>query len=308
MNTRRGRPLGSFMKKYQLAGKFMSAILVCIGGISVAQPAASAASNLSSVVLTSTLPGLVAAPPGGDNGPLGQSNLGDLPVSTDVGAKLLLALGDGAVSAGYFRAWGRQPANGDSVFIFAIHYKSSSAQVSWLKEVDAGLQAQPGGTTFSVPGISGADGYTAHVTTSAGEPSTANVVTFAKGGTIFILMVASMGDLTTADAASLATRQAAKAPGTSSRIYKEGAIAGGGVVVVLLLVMTLVRRSRNHSATSPAQPFVPRSSTISYPPPPTEFREPGWAVVGDANSVQWHWDGKAWTGRRQLTPAGWVEG
>jgi hypothetical protein len=304
----------------------------CVAGVFFAQPEALAAGNLSTVVLTTTFPGMVAAAPGGNNGPLGGANLGYLPVSTAVGAKLLLDLGTGQVlGGGYFRVWSRQPPNGDAVSIFAIPFKTSAVEQSWLDEVDAGLKSQPGATMFAVPGVPGAEGYTARVMTSAGIPATGDAVTFDSGNTFFVLMIATAtGDLTIADAVSLATRQAANAPGASSTSSNTMAYETGGAVGVALLVglfVMLTRRTRNRAVThtvqrSSFQTYTAQSNTAqsntvqtntirtntvrtsssSYPALPSEPLEPGWTVVGDSDS-EWYWDGRAWTDRRQLTPA-----
>jgi hypothetical protein len=273
-------------------------------------------------VLSSTFPGMVASPPGVTNGPISGAGLNYLPINEQLGAKLLLYLSDGEVNGGYIRSWTRQPGNGDGIFIFAFSFKSATDRGSWLQGLDAGLQSQPGDTTFAAPGVPGAEGYTAHLTTSAGAPLSENVVTFDKGDTIFMVIVgSSTGDLTSADAVSLATRQAANAPGassTSSKIptYEIGGAVGAALLVVLIVVATRRRRNRPTAPTVQRSSFQPnsfqptsaqtntvRASSSSYPPLPTEPLECGWTAVGDSDSVEWYWDGRAWTDRRELTPA-----
>jgi len=309
-----GRRLNS-TSRCRRAAYLLCAALASVAGFFFSPTAALAAGNLASVVLTNTLPGLVAASPGTTNGPISGASLKYLPIDENSGAKLLLYLSNNEVNAGYIRAWTRQPPNGDGVFIFAFTFKSTAVQTSWLTELDAGFQAQPGDTTFAVPDVPGAEGYTAHVADSGGTPTTENVVTFDKGDTTFMVTVgSSTDDLTSADAASLATTQAANAPGASptsskTKVYEVGGAVGAALLVVLI-VMSVRRRRRNRPVTNTFQPntFQPNTfqpnkvgapSISSYPPLPTEPQEPGWTAIGDS---EWYWDGRAWTDRRQLTP------
>ena len=108
------------------AASLLCAALASVAGLFFASTAALAAGNLASVVLTNTLPGLVAAAPGTTNGPISGAALKYLPIDENSGAKLLLYLSNNEVNAGYIRAWTRQPPNGDGVFIFAFTFKSTA--------------------------------------------------------------------------------------------------------------------------------------------------------------------------------------
>ncbi len=126
-------------------------------------------------------------------------------------AVLSRALADGDAS-GEYRFWVHQPLNGDGVVISAFQFKSAQQVEEFLGELDAAYRGVAG-ATFPVAALPGASGYTAHVSAS-GSPSTAFVVTFAQGGIAFeVQVITASGDLTSADAVSLASKQAAGAPG-----------------------------------------------------------------------------------------------
>ncbi len=315
----RGRGSNSTTRCPRVAS-LLCAGLASVAGLFFAPTAALAGGGLASVVLTNTLPGLVASAPGTTNGPISGAALKYLPSDENSGQKLLLYLSNNEVNAGYIRAWTRQPPNGDVVFIFAFTFKSTAAQTSWLTGLNAGFQGQPGGTTFAVPDVPGAEGYTAHVADSAGTPATEYVVTFDKGPTTFMVIVgSSTGDLTSADAASLAATQSANAPGafppsSKAKDYEIGGAIGAALLVVLIVISVRHRRNRPLTNTTPTNGFQPSTyqpnaaqpstvrapSSSSYPPPPTEPQEPGWTAIGD---FEWYWDGRAWTNRRELTHA-----
>jgi len=297
----------------------MAVVLAGTAGMFLAQSQASATDSLSSIVVSNALPGMVQVPAGALNGPLNQSNLHYFGGSNGTLGKLVTS---GAVT-GYLRSWAHEPVNGDVAVIGAFQFQDATEMGSVL----AGMNSANGqqGSTFAVPGITGGSGSVSH-TTASGVPVTVYVVTFAKGDIAYdVTLESTSGDLTSTDALTLADSQFAAAPGatvtpSSNWATQAGEVVGVALVAIFVigLIVILVQRSRRQST-----PLAPSLSSATYlpppppgagpggmpyPPPPTESLSPGWTTVGETNSVQWHWDGTAWTGRRQLTPAGWVEG
>src|SRR5580698_9803678 len=81
------------------------AVLAATIGSGVALPAAASGDpGLSSVVVSSTFPGMVAAPPGAGNGPLTAANLGLLGLSPSTASMTQAGINAGALS-GYYRTW-----------------------------------------------------------------------------------------------------------------------------------------------------------------------------------------------------------
>jgi hypothetical protein len=197
----------------RLAGTVTLAISALLAGLVVGQPQALAAGNLSSVLLTTTFPGLVLTAPGPENGPITPSDIGQATgMSGSAAAQFSQELSNGAVSA-YERVWVRQPLNGDAVEISAFDFSDQGATAAFLSSMNASVANQSGAVTFAIPGIAGSSGYKVQATTAAG-PTAEYLVTFARGGTVFaVAVLSSSGDLTSSDAVALATRQAANATG-----------------------------------------------------------------------------------------------
>jgi hypothetical protein len=298
----------------------MAVALAGTVGMFLAQSEASATDSLSAIIVSNALPGMVQTPAGPLNGPINQSNLQSFGGSSGA---LGQAMASGAVT-GYLRSWTHEPVDGDVAVIGAFQFQDASDMGSVLAGMNSANGAQ-GSSTFAVPGITGGLGSVSH-TTASGIPVTVYIVTFAKGAIAFdVTLESTSGDLTSADALALADSQFASAPGatvtpSSNWATQVGAVVGVALVAIFVvgLIVILVQRGRRRSATLapsplstaylPPPPTGARPAGVSYPPPPTESLSPGWTTVGETNSVQWHWDGTAWTGRRQLTPAGWVEG
>jgi len=207
------------------------------------QSSAFASGGLSSVILPNSEPGLVAAPPGDYNGPITQSNVGAvLGNSTGAGSALGQSLASGNV-AGYIRTWGHQPANGDAVVIVAFEFTNASVESSFVNGLASGNQNQSGSTPVAVPGIPGASGSVTHPST-LGTAGSEYVVTFAKGNTAFDVDVASSsGDLTSADAITLANQQFASAPdipasgaGTNWHWWRVSPLVGIPLFVAIILI------------------------------------------------------------------------
>ena len=300
----------------------VSSALVIIAGLLLAPTAAWAGPDgLASVVLADTLPGLVANPPGPTNGPINKSNVGLFGGNGGGTSGLAQHLADGDVS-GEVRFWVHRPPDGDGVVISAFQFKDPKQVGVFLAGLDSGYRRVATGT-FDVPGILGGSGYTAHVSAS-GTPSTAYIVTFAKGSIDFeVQVISASGDLTKADARAVATRQAASAPGGlrapaapagTSGVVRAGEIVGYvllamvAVVLVTLGVRLVARRPR------PRRRPVVTPAWYAFPPPmpepasrPAPPRDVGWHVDPDHLSEQAYWDGQSWTARRRWNGATWVE-
>ncbi len=219
----------------------------------VMQSNAFATGSLSSTILSIPEPGLVALPLGNYNGPVSRSNVDAVMGSTtDAAGALGQALADGDVT-GYLRSWSRQPNDGDAVVIGAFAFNYAFEEDSFLNSLDTQMHTQSGIEPLAVPKIAGASGITAHTTTSSGAPLTEYEVTFEKGNTVFqVAVVSSSGDLTSADALSIADRQFANAPDTAAStatvIYrtdwtKVGILVGG---VLLTIALFIVGRKRKY--------------------------------------------------------------
>jgi len=210
-----------------------------------------ASDGLSSVILSSSEPGLVAAPPGTFDGPITQSNVNAVMGSTnDATSALGQSLADGGIT-GYIRSWDRQPSNGDAVVIAAFEFTNASEENSFVYSLDAAMRGQSGSEPLAVPGISGASGSALH-TSASGTPLSEYVVSFAKGDTVFQVGVASSsGGLSGADAVSVAHRQFAVAPdtpagtsGTTWDWWRVVPLAG----IPFCIAIILVARTRKYPA------------------------------------------------------------
>jgi hypothetical protein len=224
-----------------------------------------AADHPTSVIVENTFPGLVVSPPGPLNGAMSATAFGDIPASTPVAADILQDAGLNKLS-GFWRTW-RNPTNADAVVIYQFTFSNAAAQTSWITDFHtyATTQTAIPSTPFPVPGIPGAEGYALHGTPSSDAAAVDNLVDFSKGNTSFLVQVFTAGDLTTANAVSLAQAQAAKVPGPSrSKYYKYGEIAGAAVAGILVvgLVVALSRRRRSNAAS--AQQKKPLPGTPGY--------------------------------------------
>jgi hypothetical protein len=309
----------------KVAAAAVGTALVIIVGPFLAPTAAQAGPNgLASVVLADVLPGLVANPLGPTNGPINKSNVGLFGGNGGGTSGLAQHLADGDVS-GELRFWVHHPPDGDGVVISAFQFKDPKQVGAFLAGLDSGF-GRVATATFSVPGILGGSGYSVHVSAS-GTPSTAYIVTFAKGSIDFeVQVITASGDLTKADARAVATRQAANAPGGLHAPAAPAGTSGVGVseiagyvllgiaVVALgllgarLVVQLVARRSRTRRrpVVTPAwHAFPPPIAARERPPAPP--REVGWHLDPDHLSEQAYWDGGSWTARRRWSGATWVE-
>jgi len=201
---------------------------------------------------------------GSDNGP--SSALGQ-------------GLTDGAVTA-YIRSWNHQPSNGDAVVIFAFEFKTASDESSFVDGIDNQMRSQVGAEPLAVAGVPGASGADVHTSTS-GTASSEYIVSFEKGNTAFQVVVAtSSGDLTSADAVSVADQQYASAPdipasgsATSWHLLRVVPLVG----LLLCIAIIVFGRMRKYPEalrglpSQGAQNWGPPVAVPSGPPAPYSF-------------------------------------
>jgi hypothetical protein len=209
-------------------------------------------SSLSSTILANPVPGLVALPLGAENGPITQSNVGLVEGNDKSGVSALdQALADGTVTA-FIRSWGHQPTNGDALVITAFQFKNASDETSFVNGFNSQTRSQSGqagNAQFAVAGIPGASGVDVH-TAQSGTALSEYIVSFTKGNTAFEeFMVTSSGDLTTADAVSVADQQFANAPdipASGSGINWHAAPGITLVIVLLSVAIFVIGRRRKY--------------------------------------------------------------
>ncbi len=249
-------------------------VVVAAAGLFLTQSGASGAGNLSSVVLSQSLPGLVASPPGIRNGPITESNLSLVTDGTSGPAVTQFAqlLASGNIS-GYIRAWAHQPANGDAVAISAFQFQDPTQAASFASGESGSLPQQAGISSFVVPNVPGAAGYSVH-TSASGTPITEYLVVFGKGTTdIQVVVVTESGDLTAADAAKLASQQWANVPTPTdwTPILRSTSFIG---VLLLSLIIILVARRRRYPPVLTALPQRMAGASPWSPPLPSRAQQP----------------------------------
>jgi hypothetical protein len=290
-------------------------------GLFATQLGASADATLSSVVLPTTLPGLVAAPLGDGNGPITSANVSLLGVSAAASATVQNQLNDGSLS-GFYRTWSHNPPNGDAIAIGVLRFQQSQAAAAFVVGANNSLQGHAGVLVSSVPGIPGASVYTV-----ASLSSGSTQVTFFDHGTyaVWVTLRSSSYDLTSSDAATLADRQLERIAGSasvlatnggsfgsSSLAYRAGELFGALAVVALLIwAVSYWWRPRQHGGVTFAggsARHASRTAAGTYPPPPLVAPEPGWVPNPEHRNEQLYWNGHEWAGRRHWKAGvGWVE-
>jgi hypothetical protein len=321
----------------------VAGLLVAISWLAMAPLTASAGqADLSTVVLSDTLPGMVPSPAGTTNGPLNQANVSLFNGGSSETAAIDQQLSNGNLT-GYLRVWTQQPPAGDGAVILALALKDATLVPQFLGGVNFGVRST-GASSFPVPQISGATGFSDRIAVS-GAPATGYAVTFARGDTIFsVELVTESGDLAPSDAIALAARQAIAAPGApSSPVTTSGSpatganrvseivgfVIGAGILIglVLLLVLLVRHRKRRFTITttypgvfshqfSPVGFSSPLAQPRSYAPPmaapmpvPTLALGPGpgwYPEEGDCYQ-QRYWDGQGWTASLRWDGAAWVD-
>jgi len=234
----------------------LASILACLGGLTLAPvPAAATTPDLSTVVLADALPGMVAAPPGPHNGPITQQTVSQFGASD--AAVMDGPLANGSMS-GYTRLWSQEPPNGDFAAIVAFRWNDPEQVGGFFAGLNHGIEGS-GSAPVPVPGIPDASGFVGHLPIE-GQPATEYSITLARGSTVFeVETVSTSGDISLDNAISMASRQAANAPGATSlpvppspggdptlrASYVLGEVAF--LIVVAILILYFIQRSRRSS-------------------------------------------------------------
>ena len=225
-----------------------------------ATPSAADGRGLSSIVISKTLPGMAAFPPGPFNGPMTSDEVNSFLGDSGTTNAFSQAIAAGRVKA-YVRMWSDTPPDGVFVVIVAAQFPNSfeaSAALSGAAQSVTGAQI----THFAVPEIPHAVGVTGDATTQAGSVSQAMVV-FAKGSILFDVVIGhptaavvpDTSELDESNAIQVAVHQDASAPGppvapchcgSTDTAYRIGQYVGAALLLagVIWLVAFLVRRSR----------------------------------------------------------------
>ena len=321
----------------------VAAMLTCVSWLALPPLAASAGQpELSTVVLSDALPGMVVSPAGITNGPLNQANVNLFNAGPAETAAINQQLNNGNMS-GYLRAWAQPQANGDGAVVIAFALKDATKVAGFLGDFNLGV-SESGATSFSVSQVPGASGFSDQIAES-GVPVSVDAVTFARGNIIFCVEVVSpSADLAPSDAIAFAARQAAAAPGAaagpaapsdsltaaSHRVGEIiGFVVGAGILIglVILLVFLVRRRKRRFTITtsypgvvshqfSPYDPLASFAQPASYDPPslpPMPIPSlapnplPGWYPDGGDHYQQRFWDGHAWADCMRWNGSSWVD-
>jgi hypothetical protein len=303
------------------------ALLLALAVTKPVSAAAVAPSEPSGELLTTVLPNFVAEPLGPRNGPLTPSTVsqfaGQAPGVTD----FVQQLENGNLSA-YVRVWSHTPPNGDAIEILALHFSNPAEIPSLMAGFANSASRQLDASQFRVPGITGANGYEAPLTTASGAPVRVYIVTFSNADAAFLTyVITESGDMTSADAVKVASAQAAYVGGAtvppsstgSSPAYVTGELFGGLLVVVGIpvLIVLIVRRTRRndeiHHGHLRKQPTaIPSSAGWPAPAwssgpllPSRTPQHPRWEPIGSNWNEQAYWDGQAWTARRTWSHGRW---
>jgi hypothetical protein len=167
-----------------------------------------ASNGLPKIVLSKTLWGLVESPPGWANGPFLLSDLKHLPGYFPGERTLAGEIATGQATA-YFRSWSSTGPKGDDVVILAFEFHNASL-ASGFQSVETSSLRSRELDEFLVPGMPDNNGFQ-YLRGQFGAPATIYVVDLNVGLFVFdIGVVNGLGDLSTADAANLATQQASR--------------------------------------------------------------------------------------------------
>jgi hypothetical protein len=207
-------------------------------GALVASAPAAADPPLSSVVLSDSLPGFVVSPPGPGNGPIAGSGS-----SSGIAGLAAQFLG-GSTPQGYVRSWTR--SGGDSAAIAVVRDGNSGLLSTVVGSLNHGLSAS-GATPFAVAGVSGASGFSVSGT-AGGTSATSYFVDWVQGDELFLVgLQTSSGDVTEADAVTLASRQADHTGSSGFVTPLVLGLAAAAVVLLVVVVTAVVRRGRRRT-------------------------------------------------------------
>src|ERR1700734_1893208 len=127
---------------------------------------AASPSNLSSEIVSTTLPEFVATPLGPTNGPLTQATVNQFGGHAQGVVDLGQQLANGNVT-GYVRVWAHAPPDGDAIEVLAVHF-SDPADIPGALSGFADAASQADASQFTVPNIPGAIGREATLATAGG--------------------------------------------------------------------------------------------------------------------------------------------
>jgi hypothetical protein len=226
--------------------------------------------QLAGTVLTTTLPGLVAAPPGNYNGPLTVQNATTF--GSSEGQAMAQQIEDGNMS-GYVRTWGLESPGGDTMAIVAFGWTNPDAAGSFFAGLNHGIQVS-GASPLSAPQVPGGYGFVSHLPL-AGQSATEYSVTFNRGDTVVEVESGSIPDDITFNAVqNVALRQSTALPGaigaaitpsqSSDPTLRFSYDLGEALPFVLLVILALwlVQRHRRKSGLLQEPPSpVPLSLT-----------------------------------------------
>jgi hypothetical protein len=227
-----------------------------------------ASGSLSTLVLTTSLPGLIRSSPGADNGPINASNINTL-FGGDTAAQqaqLSQQLSNGQLS-GFVRLW-RSQSPGDGLVLLAFQTQQAYTLATLLGGYEKAASAQVTefhGSKFNVPGVADSQGFEDYVT-NVSTPFRQYVVAFARGNTAFFLtLVTTSNNLTKADAITVAQRQWAKAPGIAVApdtppSLGEDLLIGVVAALVVALIGIIWQRTRTRRRISDN----PTSDVVGY--------------------------------------------
>jgi len=191
-------------------GKVLFFALVCVSGLLLAQPSAYGSPSLSSIVLAKPpLSGFepTASPPV-LTGPLTSANELEILKANSTMARWLgqFLVAKKAVAA-YAQGW-ISPTNGGSIQIVGVSFHDASYAARIVASYYGAFGKYPGISTFNVPGIPGADGYSLNGP-HLGAPQ--YTVVFSKANMLFVVQTPESASLTRADTLKVASMQFAAA-------------------------------------------------------------------------------------------------
>ena len=171
------------------------------------------------------------------------------------------------------------PTSNDSAAIVVFNLQDQSQVGAFLAGADHGVSSTAS-STFVVPVVPGALGFVSRLPL-AGQSATEYGVVFAKGNNVFEVELATVsGDLTMADAQSVAREQASIASGspiapetpasttwgTNKLAYSLGELSV--YLIVPILVLRLIQRHRKKSKPRPEPVLNPYPGSIAVAPIP----------------------------------------
>jgi hypothetical protein len=305
--------LGAITRTGRHGSVVFCALLVSVFAATQASAAGATTSPaLSAEVLSSTLPGFVAATPGPTNGPLTPATAQEFGGSA--GAVFGPHLTDGDLT-GYVRVWTHTPPDGDAIEVTAIRFRDPAEIPSFLAGY-ANSASQSHSSPFAVPDVPGATGYATTIDTASGVPAKAYLVDFTNSNTAFLTVVLTESDdLTSANAIAIASEQASQVGGatvppnssSSSAAYVTGEILGAVLLMAIAVigVIAIVRRSRRSDQPHQGHTATANAASAAFLLPTRHPLVPGWVPIANNHNTQVYWDGQSWIARRTWFAGRW---